>query len=502
MTGRAAFVALAAALAVGCRLIDVTEWPSHYYPTLDYESALAARTVRLLVTPPDARPADDAAWLATAGTRHVTSPPILPALVAACGEVAGREVPWAAKVFNAAFWLAAGAFAGSAVVRMTGSGWAGATAFAWLALDPFGLLVARVFQADSLLVCAFAYAVRHLATPRPLTWRATLTSAAVCGAAAFVKPGVLLAPLGCGFAAGVLPAAGGRGRKAAHLAAFALVAAAPSLLYAALMLTGHVGAKLAPRLLLDGRFYPAVAAQLWHAVGGGGVALLLLGAVVAARRGVWLPLGLAAGHVAFCGLFTFHCATHDYYHAPLLVTAAVGAGWCTAWLEPRLAPWLAARRSRRAGFAAALVLALLALPLARRHPDVGPWRWGTSARSKRAAEDARRADTADKLRAVRAVVPAGSRVVERTDDFGYPLQFHAKVDAVRWPTAGDAAFPATAAPPADLRTLAADTGASFFVLTDRAAFDRDPELRAALDRHGPPKEPAAGVWVWNLYGGR
>src|SRR4051812_16878418 len=102
-------VALVAAAALGWRLIDVTEWPFPFHPTVQYESALAARALWVSASPA-ARTPDRAAWLAESGFRHVVSPPLLPAAVAGCYWLAGDEIPWVSKVFTAAAWLGACAF--------------------------------------------------------------------------------------------------------------------------------------------------------------------------------------------------------------------------------------------------------------------------------------------------------------------------------------------------------------------------------------------------------
>src|SRR4051812_29629518 len=127
--GRAplAFVALVAAIALGWRLVDIADWPSEY-PTVQYESALAARTILLKATPQ--RTPEEDLWLTATGARYITSPPILPGIVAGVYAVLGEEVPWVSRGFTIGFWLAAGGFVYAAAVRTAGSRWGGAIAFA------------------------------------------------------------------------------------------------------------------------------------------------------------------------------------------------------------------------------------------------------------------------------------------------------------------------------------------------------------------------------------
>ncbi|MBX9627005.1 MAG: hypothetical protein K2X82_24600, partial [Gemmataceae bacterium] len=168
------FAALVAVVAVVWRLVGLTDWPSPDYPTLQYESALAARPV-WLAADPRARTPDRAAWLDAAGTQNVTSPPVLPGLVAAVSAATGEEVPWASRLFATGFWLAAGVLIGAAAVRLTGSRCAGAVGFAWFVLCPVGMVMSRSFQVEAVLVFALAAATYHLARPgRGLRVRLTL----------------------------------------------------------------------------------------------------------------------------------------------------------------------------------------------------------------------------------------------------------------------------------------------------------------------------------------
>src|SRR5262249_39643044 len=283
--------------------------------------------------------------------------------------------------------------------RQTGSRWAGLVAFAWFVLAPYGLLVSRSFQAEPVLACAFAAAMWHLSRPgRGQTWSETLVCGCGGGLGAFATPGVLFAPLLAVFAALVLRSRSARGIDLmAHVAAFAMLMAAPSLAYVALVLN-HRGGELMPQLLAERWFYEGLAKMVAAVVGYPALAVGLAGAGVAARSGHYLLAALLAGYPAYIGLFTYHCATHDYYHTPLMVPVALGLGWFSTRIT----------FTRCSGWAVAILLGLLC---------VEPWRYPRVMRT--APESTARTAT---YRAAREVVGPGAKVVAVTEDYGLPLE--------------------------------------------------------------------------------
>ena len=489
-----AVAAVVAAVGVGWRLTDLTEWPFPFHPSVQYESALAARALWVAASPA-ARTPDRAAEFDATRFEHVVSPPVLPAVVAAWYCAVGEEQPWASKLFTAAAWVAACGFAGAAVARQTGCRWAAVAAGGWLTVTPFGLMVCRSFCTEPVAVFGFAVAAWVLARPgRQLTWRETLGAALACGLAAATKPGVLLPPVAAGFAGVVLSAgvAGTLTRKAVHTVAFAALLAVPSVLWVVLWLP-HRGSELRPGLLADPAFYAAVAELVRRVVGWPLLALGLAGAALAAGRRQFLPAGLFAGYVGYVGLFTYHCSTHDYYHVPLLVPVALGLGWVAAGVVRVVGA------NREPLLALAVAGGLAGYAYGSRLPFVGPWRANPAVQLARADIAERDRERAERYAAVRAAVGPGAGVVAVTEEYGGPLEFAAGVKVAAWPRADDEAALGHAAVPADQRldTMAA-LGYAFLVVTDRDEFDRDADLRAAVGRRGKLVADRAGVLVYDL----
>lgn len=490
---------LVAAVALGWRLVDAADWPADRYPSLEYESALAARTV-WLAADAHARTPEREQWLRTTGTQYVTSPPFLPALVATVYAATGEESPGVSRVFLAVFWVAGGALVGAAGARLTGSRWAGVAAFAWLVLCPFGMMISRNFQTESLLVFALGGVAWRLTRATPDgTWRRTGRNAVVCGLAALVKPGVLFPPVLGAYAAALLPRSvpGGPVRKLLHFTAVAVVVVAPGTVYAWLLLRHHSG-RFMPRLLGEWWYYEGVVTHAWDVVGPV-LVVGLVGVVMAARAGVWLPAGLLLGHAATLAVFTYHAATHDYYQVPLLVVMALAAAWPLAWLDRSV------QRRGWGGFVPGVVLATVVCYLiGTRDPDIGPWRWLPAERERLARETAVRRARAERAEAVRAAVGAGTPIIELTEGYGYPLRFHGWVDAVSWPTAGSQFYMEQVSggtwkfsAEAYLAELTR-SDRPYFVVAHTAEWEKQTPLRAALARYGPPREPMPGVLIFDL----
>ncbi len=493
-----------AALCVGWRLVDLAEWPYPFHTTVQYESALAARAV-WVAADPAARTPDRAAWFAEAGFRHVVSPPLLPALVAGCYAVAGDEIPWVSKLFTAAFWCAAGWLIYAAVRRQTGCRWAGVVAFGWFAFTPYGVLLSRSFQTDPGLLCGYALAVWHLSRPgRGLGWRETAAAGLACGLAAAVKPGAVLLPLAFGYAASVLSPAvsGGLLRRAACAALFGACVAVPSVAYALTVLGGR-GGEIQPQLLGTAKFYQDVGEMLRVVVGYKALAVGLAGAALAAARGAMLPLGLFAGHAAFAAVFTYHCSTHDYYHAPVLVTVAVGIGWLAAAAVRLLVALTPPRRVE-------LVVAVVVVAFLARYVKVsrtqwgGPWRYQAAQRLALAENDRVTQARADAGRAAREAMRPGARAVAVTEEYGYPFEFWAGLRVSTWPRKADLPFMVragmvSATETADDRlTALIASGHEYVVVTDFAEYALHPDLQAAVARRGRVVASTPGLLVVDL----
>jgi len=482
---------LISAAAIGWRLVDVTEWPYPADNTVQYESALAARAIWVAASPA-ARTPEREAWYRAVGFYHVVSPPVLPALVVACYLISGEEIPWVSKVFTALFWAAAGWLMLAALVRQGVSRWAAVAAMTYLTFTPFGQLVARSFQTESVVVFAFAAAVLCLARPgRGLGWRETVTVGLACGLAAAVKPGTLQLPLAAGFAAWAMTATGSAGRKFAATGLFISLLLLPSAIYALVRL-GDRGGMIRPHLLADAAFYRAVADMIRRTVGYPALTVGLIGAVLAARAGYPLTAGLFVGYAGYVATFTYHCSTHPYYHTPLMVPVALGVGWAAQALihVVRRMAEVSARAvgvrdwaARARWLVAAVMLAALARYVyATRTPWAGPWRWTANNRAGLAAAHEKEANLTELVSEIAATMRPGGRAVALTSDYGYAYEYWTNTRVLLWPRTTE---PGPSGRPAAARLDSAiAAGFDYFAVYDLPEYAAQPDLQAALVRRG------------------
>jgi len=490
-------------VALGWRGAHLTEWTFPYAPAVQYESALAARAIWLTLDPSQRTP-DREPWFDKVGFKYVVSPPILPGLAAGCYLVAGEEIPWISKVFASLFWTAAAWFVYLAVIRQTGNAWAALAVFAWFLFTPFGLVISRCFQTEPVLACGFAVAVWHLARPgRTLTWRETLVSGVVCGLCAFPKPGILFGPLAAGFAAiALFSREHTLTKKIAHVAAFTVMLVLPSLAYVAIVLP-HRGGELMPGLLLEAWFYQGTEKWIARVVGYPALALGLYGAGLAARAGDRLLVGLLAGYVGYLGIFTYHAATHEYYHMPLLIPIALGLGWVAARLGQSLEP-MCHSRPRRIALGVLAVIAFAGYLRVTRQYYFGPWRCTPIMRTVLDDLAAARQQRDANYRTVRELVGPGAKVIAVTEDYGYPLEMVAWLRVQCWPPQHDIAImlrsgvlPAGFTHDSHVAKYIAE-GCEFAVITDFVEFNKQPELRAALEQRGRLAVNEPGLLVYDL----
>ncbi|MDP9271801.1 MAG: glycosyltransferase family 39 protein [Chloroflexota bacterium] len=411
-----------AAVWMVLRAQHITDWPSGFRPTQDYDSASAARTIWFALTQDSLLPWQRA-WLVAKPGRFI-EPPILQALTALTYLPDGVERPWTSTIFNSVAWLLAAGLLLDLCRRSVG--WVGALlAFGFFLLAPFGNAVTQSFQPESLGVLALVGTMWYCARRDVLaSWGAVGFAAALTGIVGLVKPGVLTLPI-----AGVLAVSSLRTgmwadrRRIARLACVVVLSAVPSAAYGVLTLGGQLDAKVIPGLLVTGGYY----AGWWtHALRVAGP-VPLIAAVAgyalspALRR---IGGGLFVGYLAASLVFTWHTMTHDYYQLPLLIVVAVGAAGLGEMVGRALRS-----RTWRAGAAVAAVVAAAVLIVATAPRDLEALTGSTG------ADAARYAALGDRL-------GRAEKVIAATAWYGYPLMYYSRLLVTAWPTADDIVFEA------------------------------------------------------------
>jgi len=473
--------------AAGWRLTGITIWPVAYDDMLQYENAVSTRRLYMSwrATPPSMA---EAAWLAAASNLRRKAPPLMEALLASVWLMSGRERPWLAGLLTSGLWLLAGALLYVTCLRLVRDRAGPVVAAAWFLLTPFGVLISRVFQHEAALMAGTTWALYRLTAPETLKhWRRTLVGGVLAGLGLALKPGLGL-PLLFGATIGIVSSRGNREVMTLFRGLlFLVLAALPSLVYAALFLGGETH-QLIPRLLLSPTMYAGWASLIDLVVGPIPLLLGLLGGWLHMRRtGSLLLPGLFAGYVAQCIVFSYATATHSYYHLPLMVPVALGlcvlSTQVTEFAERRGVGTTVER-----GSVAILATYVLLAPLPLRQAFVD-----------RSGE---RRDAA--LATIGRDLGTGTRVLGLDRGYGFPLSYHGLI-VQYWPSSADLGYEnlrsgVVVRRKQRLQQAIDSFRPDYFVLTKPEELRTQRGLEDFFEDRFfvTRKDPAQGVWIFDL----
>jgi 4-amino-4-deoxy-L-arabinose transferase-like glycosyltransferase len=348
-------------------------------------------------------------------------PPVTEWLVSVIDRVVDGERLWPAHLLTSLLWVIGGVFF-YAVGRSLVSTEAALVGAAYYLLCPFGILVSRSFQPDSLMMLLFLGSVLGIVRyhERPTTSRLIVT-AIITGVAILYRPLILFACVGAFVVPAVQRLRAGR-HVLEHTLLFLTIGLSPALLYYGYgtIVAGHFGWKLEssfqPWLLMHREYWTGWSTLAVDATGLLMIAAALLGAPMLR---VGLPraivFGLGAGYIVFGLLFTMHIHTHGYYHAQLVPIAALAAGPVITLILRRLQDSV----HRWWGWMApvALVLALTAAGAREVRSELGRQRFESPAVAGQ----------------IGSIVNHSSRVVFLAPYYGMPLQYYGEFTGAYWP---------------------------------------------------------------------
>ncbi len=479
---------LAAAVAV--RWWTLSGQPYEFHSTRQLYDMLMARGfwAELGGTPPDGTLA-----AVTSARSPALEPPITQGFAAVVYLAVGHEAVGLVRAALAVVWAAAAASVFRTVHLATGSrGPAYAAAAVWLFL-PFGVILSRSFQPDGLMLASIAWAV-HALVRSDLDrgrgrWSATLASSCAvfvkAPAAFFVVPVYLALRWSRDGLRGTL-----RRDTAAHL----FFTLAPSLVF---LLSRHFTEAMQeqergsflPQLVLHGWFWSG----WWHmaisVVGLFGLPVIALGLIVSRGRLRVVLAALLAGYVALGLAFTYHYATHDYYHAPLLLVLALAVASVVSWAQSAGRTGALLPRPVLVGVAAGLLLDVTVSPSTPR-VFVGPPESWTSAR--------------DEAEEIGEQLDHDTAVVFLSADYGHGLEEYGYLSGVAWPSRADhRKEELQGRPHLDVRARLAELSRGgelhWFVVTEPDELAAQPELEAYLGTVGAPLR--GDGWVAYRLGG-
>jgi hypothetical protein len=130
--------------------------------------------------------------------------------------------------------------------------------------------------------------------------------------------------------------------------------------------------------------------------------------------------GLWGAYLLLGVMFTYHFATHDYYHLPALIIVALGTGAAVTWLEEAVGDTSYRRMVTVAG---ALLMMFVAMMWLRRSATT----LGSHDRSSELAAYQRIGD----------LLRHSQRTIMLTHDYGMPVRYHGHLTGPTWPSAAD-----------------------------------------------------------------
>jgi hypothetical protein len=353
----------------------------------------------------------------------VREPPITELLTATGYKILGHEDLRLPRMLTSIFWMI-----GGIVLYKIAKNWESsegaivAAGYYWLI--PVGVIVSISFQSDSLMMLMFLisiYAILYYHKQQTLS--SLLIATSVSGLAFFVRPLVLFAISGAFLGLSLYQYKSGQKQVLKKITAFFFISYIPILFYYGYEifitenLRQQVGVSFLPQLLLTKDYWKGWMQTATNAIGLTpllaaiiGIPLITLGAYRA------LLIGLGAGYILFCLLFTYHIRYAEYYHAQLIPIVALSFTPLVSVL------WRHARGSANNRIWSLFYIAAIIL--------LGYFNFREINRSIGSSAGIERKEVAEEIG---NVVDHSSQTVYVASYYGWPLEYYAELTGTYWP---------------------------------------------------------------------
>ncbi len=476
------------AAAIAIRVYDLTDAPLDFHPTRQVFTAIVARG--MYYEHLDSAPAWQRERAVAMWKSEETEPPSIDALAVLTYRLMGREDVFYPRLYSALFWVLGGLavyFLARDLVSSDGA----LVAVAFYLFVPYGVIASRAFQPDPLMLCLILFswwAMRRW--ERSDRWGWAVAAGLLGGLAMLVKSLAAFSLLG-GLAGVFFARPLRQSVRQVKFWVMGLLMAVPILLwtYYGFFVKGTLGSQFSlrffPNLLLDPIFYLVTEANVEGVVGLLPLILGLLGFFLLEKgeKRTFLA-GLWGGYLLFLLVFAYYFMTHDYYHlslVPIVALSLAPLGDLTARRLLDLNPGRLARTFIYTFLAVGLLINLWNLRQTFHRVDYRP-------QAQFWAEIGRALDY-------------DSRGVALVQDYGYPLAYWGWINPTYWPHTGDTALREMAglsAPEFAAQFEAAAADRHYFLVTDLAEFDAQPQLKEYLYAHYPVLEQGQGYLIFDL----
>jgi 4-amino-4-deoxy-L-arabinose transferase-like glycosyltransferase len=468
------------------RLIDITDPPLDFQPSRQLRNLLVARNIYYSMLPTATTEQRD---LAATFERSVGQyePPVIESLVALTYFVTGSENFFAPRLWTTLFWILAGCALFDLARRAT-SPYAALIALAYYLVLPFSVQSSRSFQPDPLMTSAFVIGIYFLYRwsetcwssnevyrdpaayqDQRSSWKFTILAAIFLGLATYVKI-VIAFFIGAAAIALVLFTLKKDFWKSKQVWAMAIIMIFPALVFY-VFLTSERSTEYffawtvtLINLITSADFYTKWLAFLGSIFGLTVIFLSLAGALLAPPRFRSLLISLWIGYLLYGLTLPFQMYTHTYYHVQLIPIIALGLA---VVVNPLLE--YAAKQDRiwRVGFTALVVLI------------IGYYSYVS--RSVLVAESFRHEPAF--WSQIAEVIPADSKVIALTQDYGYRLMFFGWRKVNLWPISTDLAEVRSGN--VDFSEKFGDLTADkdYFLVTSFGQLEKQPALKKILDAY-------------------
>lgn len=315
--------------AAAVRLYNIDAAKLYFYPTRQYYSFCIARHFYFegIESIPDWERRIAAINKEAIDDREL---PITDYLVSLIWRACESENHWAPSFVSSAFWLIGGVFVFLTASKYTPSV-AAAIAAAFYLLIPYGILVSRSFQPESLMTMMFVASIYTIFNYyENQSTKRLLIMAAVSGLAILTRF-ITIFPIWMAFIAAGLCKKGLRKTIfSLHHLVFELIGIMPGFIcYAYLALFTDelrmvAQSVFAPQLLWDSFFWVGWLNQLACVTGLVPLAGAIVGIFLVRDKTVRsILIGLTVGYLVYALIFAYTTATHDYYQVQVLPIVAL-----------------------------------------------------------------------------------------------------------------------------------------------------------------------------------
>jgi len=476
-------------LGLGIRFTNLTNPPLEFHPTRQLRSAIIARAIYYQMLP-SADPTTRQMAIQLWSTLENLEPPNFERLVALTYLAAGGEYLWIPRVYSIIFWMIGGLVLFDLARRMISRAGALVTLGYYLLL-PFGAIVSRTFQPDSLMVMGIilsAWAIyRWSESP---TWRWAILAGLLSGLTMFIKITAIfpLAPIA---AATVLSRFGLRSalrNRQVWVMAF-IMGIIPWVYY-----IGTIGSSSAGHfefwslsfagLLLKPRFYVLWLNLLSDLMSLAVIVIGLVGIMLFSRiTQRMLVLGWWVGYALYGFAFPYHIHTHEYYSLMLVPAIALSLAPVgeliinKVTLQPRV--WQ--------------VFTLAALFLAIAYPS---WIAYTGIKGVNYRDE-----ILGWIKMGKAL-PSDGSIIALTHDYGFRVEYYGWHPVSYWPTSIDFNMDAergdSGSPNFEQMFKEKTAGKDYFLVTLFGELDAQPALKDRLYNNYPIYAQGDGYVLFDL----